>query len=120
MPGQSDESLIVDAITGRDGWRMPPESEGSSLSGDEIARLKTWIDQGARAQPTNSPSLTHATTGLSNHSGNPRFPPPARGSLCRLDQNPIDAFIAAEHRKHGLQPRPPADPATLIRRVAST
>src|ERR1035438_9773200 len=27
VPGESGESLIVDAITGADGWRMPPESE---------------------------------------------------------------------------------------------
>ncbi len=32
VPGKSEESLIVDAVTGRDGWRMPPESEGSPLS----------------------------------------------------------------------------------------
>ena len=37
-----------------------------------------------------------------------------RGTWVR---NPIDAFLAAEHRKHGLKPRPAADPATLIRRV---
>ena len=27
-PGSSGESLIIDAITGAQGWRMPPESEG--------------------------------------------------------------------------------------------
>ncbi len=32
-------------------------------------------------------------------------------------RNPIDAFLAGEHRKHGLEPRPSADPATLVRRV---
>ena len=39
-PGSSDESLIVDAVTGREGWRMPPESEGSPLSPDEIAQAE--------------------------------------------------------------------------------
>jgi hypothetical protein len=32
-------------------------------------------------------------------------------------RNPIDAFLAAEHEARGLQPRPEADRATLLRRV---
>ncbi|MDB5303393.1 MAG: multidrug resistance efflux pump, partial [Phycisphaerales bacterium] len=32
-------------------------------------------------------------------------------------RNPIDAFLAAEHGKRGLTPRPEADKATLLRRV---
>ena len=32
-------------------------------------------------------------------------------------RNPIDAFIAAEHEKHGLRPLPPAGKRTLIRAV---
>ncbi len=31
-PGSSDDSLIIDAVTGAQGWRMPPESEGLPLS----------------------------------------------------------------------------------------
>src|SRR5258705_12484250 len=31
-------------------------------------------------------------------------------------RNPIDAFIAAEHRKRGLTPRPPAEASVLLRR----
>jgi hypothetical protein len=32
-------------------------------------------------------------------------------------RNPIDAYLAAEHEAQGLQPRPEADKATLLRRV---
>src|SRR6185369_11315986 len=32
-------------------------------------------------------------------------------------KNPIDAFLADEHRKRDLTPRPEADRATLLRRV---
>src|SRR3954469_24176557 len=35
-PGRSAESLLTDAITGRDGWKMPPEGEGTPLSAEEI------------------------------------------------------------------------------------
>ncbi len=33
-------------------------------------------------------------------------------------RNPIDAFVAAEHEKHGLKPRPEAPRHVLLRRVA--
>ena len=55
LPGQSSDSLIVDAVTGRDGWRMPPESVGSPLSASEIAKLKAWIEQGASSPAGEAP-----------------------------------------------------------------
>ncbi len=42
--------------------------------------------------------------------------PPIPGGVTK-STNPIDAFIAAEYRKRGLQPNPPADKLTLLRRV---
>ena len=45
----------------------------------------------------------------------PRVPAGAAiGHAAGWVRNPIDAFLAAEHRKHGLKPRPAADPATLV------
>jgi Protein of unknown function (DUF1549)/Protein of unknown function (DUF1553)/Planctomycete cytochrome C len=117
-PGSSGDSLIVDAVTGAEGWRMPPESEGAPLSADEIARIKAWIDEGAKSPRDEVPQP------------DPRrhwsFQPPVRPKVPSADElgagagwvcNPIDAILAAEHRKHGLKPRPAADPATLARRV---
>ena len=117
-PGSSDESLIIDAVTGADGWRMPPESEGSPLSADEIARLKAWIDQGARSPADELPQPDPRRHWSFQPIRRPEVPS-ARHSATqrRWVRNPIDAFLAAEHRKHGLKPRPAADPATLIRRV---
>src|SRR5262245_12484029 len=54
-PRKSDESLIIDAVTGREGWRMPPKSEGSPLPEHDIAKLKAWIDQGANAPADERP-----------------------------------------------------------------
>ena len=50
------------------------------------------------------------------------FVPPTRPVMpavknARWVRNPIDAFIASEQEKRGLIPRPPADKATLLRRV---
>src|SRR5262249_23050818 len=47
-PGKSAESLLIQAITGTEGVAaMPPKGE-SPLTMDEIAILKSWIDQGAK------------------------------------------------------------------------
>jgi hypothetical protein len=117
-PGQSDQSLIVDAVTGRDGWRMPPESEGPALSDQDIAKLTAWIDQGAKAPLDESPQPDPRDHWSFRAPRRPEVPG-ARdlGKRASWVLNPIDAFLAAEHLKHGLEPRPAADPATLIRRV---
>src|SRR5262249_12959351 len=48
--GNSDESLLIDAVTGTNGMRrMPPKDEGAPLSEQQVAILRAWIDQGAKA-----------------------------------------------------------------------
>jgi hypothetical protein len=51
----------------------------------------------------------------------PSPPVPGRDSADEAQsswiRNPIDGFIAAEHRRNGLQASPPAEPAVLLRRV---
>jgi hypothetical protein len=92
---------------------MPPASEGEPLSPNDIALLKTWIDQGAAApheKPPEDPRKHWA------------FRPPIRPALPAVRnagwvRNPIDAFIAAAHDRHGLQPAPSADKTVLLRRV---
>src|SRR5262249_43055438 len=49
VPGKSAASLLIDAVTGKDRARMPPEDEGPALSERQIALLKAWIDRGANA-----------------------------------------------------------------------
>ncbi|HUR47600.1 MAG TPA: DUF1553 domain-containing protein [Candidatus Saccharimonadales bacterium] len=44
-------------------------------------------------------------------------PAPPRVKNKRWVQNPIDAFVAAEHEKRGLKPRPQAPKPVLLRRV---
>ena len=112
VAGTSGESLLIDAVTGDESWRMPPE--GERLSAEDIARLKAWIDQGAESpadEPPQSDPRRHWA-----------FVPPIRPAVPRGEaagwaRNPVDAFIAAEHAKRGLRPRPEADRSTLLRRV---
>ena len=54
-PGNLEESLLIEAVTGTDGWRMPPEGEGAPLSSEEIGLLRAWIEAGAKAPPEVDP-----------------------------------------------------------------
>ena len=48
VPGKSDESLLIDAVTGAEGVKkMPPD--GEPLTAEQIAKLRAWIDAGAKA-----------------------------------------------------------------------
>jgi Protein of unknown function (DUF1553)/Protein of unknown function (DUF1549)/Planctomycete cytochrome C len=115
VAGNSDKSLLVDHVLGRNKKKqMPPESDGEPLKPAQIAVLKRWIDQGAKGPPDEKPEV------------DPRdhwaFRPPVRAAVPTVKQaalvrNPIDAFIVAEWEKRGLKPQGPAEPRTLLRRV---
>src|SRR4051794_13171300 len=111
-PHKADDSLLIFAVTGtHDVERMP--KEGAPLTGEQVATLKAWIDQGAIApdEPTPPDPRDHWA-----------FRPPVRPPLPSVTnagwvRNPVDSFVAAEHERHGLRPRPEANKATLLRRV---
>lgn len=114
-PGQSEQSLLIGVVTGSAGFHMPPEGEGEHLSDEEVARLRRWIDAGAPAptdeQPERDPRAHWA------------FQRPVRLPVPQVADaawqiNPIDAFVAAEHERHGLTPSPEADRFTLLRRLS--
>jgi hypothetical protein len=113
VPGKSSESVLLDAVTSHDMPRMPPEAEGKPLTDAQIASLKQWIDQGAKAadEPVPEDPRKHWA-----------FQRPVRSAVPHVNngswvRNPIDAFITAEHGKHGVQASPPAAKETLLRRV---
>src|SRR5262249_51076073 len=97
VPGKIEESEIYWRIPSDDpNERMPPPESRKSLSPSEIARLKTWIEEGAEYQghwafvpPTR-----------------PRIPSVRNPGWCR---NPIDAFVLARLEVEGLTPSPEAD-----------
>ncbi|MCH8830301.1 MAG: DUF1549 domain-containing protein, partial [Planctomycetes bacterium] len=113
VPKRIDRSPLIERITAKDASsRMPPE--GKPLTPQEIALLTAWVKQGATSPADEQPQA------------DPRkfwsFQPPLRPAVPRVRNrawvhNPIDAFIAAQHERRGLQPNPPADKATLLRRV---
>src|SRR5437588_4967370 len=56
LPGKPGESLLLDAVTGHNHRRMPPEGEGSALGATEVALLRAWVAQGAAGPPDEKPA----------------------------------------------------------------
>lgn len=107
------ESLLVERITAKEETeRMPPE--GKPLSAEQIAKIKTWIAGGAKSPATEKPETDPREHWAFKKPVRPATPKVADASWIK---NPIDAFIAQQHAKHGLQPLPAADKHVLLRRV---
>ncbi|HEX5271218.1 MAG TPA: DUF1549 domain-containing protein, partial [Gemmataceae bacterium] len=115
VPGKAADSLLVARVTASGGKRrMPPADLGEALSEKQVALLRAWIDRGASGPADEKPEADPKEHWA--------FRAPVRPAVPRTKEtdrvrNPIDAFLAAEREKRGLTPQPPADRATLLRRV---
>ncbi len=101
------DSLLLKVLDGSAGLKMPP---GAPLPAPEIAALQRWLAAGA------------AWPGEAERAAWWSLRPLASGSPPRVRReawarNPIDRFVLAGLEQRGLQPAPPADARTLIRRV---
>jgi mono/diheme cytochrome c family protein len=103
VPGQPAASELIRRIGLEGDERMPPT--GERLKPDQIAKLKAWIEQGAKYE---------------EHWAYVKPEKPAPPSLKQGDwaRNPIDAFVLARLESEGLGPSPEADKITLLRRVS--
>ncbi|WP_013630593.1 PSD1 and planctomycete cytochrome C domain-containing protein [Rubinisphaera brasiliensis] len=102
VPGNPENSLIIERITSTEDYeRMPPPDHGKPLTAEEVATLKTWIEQGAEYEehwslaPLKRPAVPEAGA-----------------------DHPVDAFIQAKLAERGLKPNPTADARTLSRRLS--
>jgi hypothetical protein len=113
VPGDVSASLVLRALRHVSGdLRMPPENK---LPDQTIADFETWVRQGA---PWPALAWKQAPQAEKQHwAFQPvkKRPPPIDPS--GWAQNPIDCFILAELRQHGLKPAPPADRRVLLRRL---
>jgi len=120
IPGNAQASSLYKRIKYLVEPGMP--FQGDKLSDDVIAQIAEWINAGA---PYDRPLGAGATPGQtvaqpgSDHWAfkSPQLPPVPAVRNQEWVQNPIDAFIGAEHEKRGLRPVPPADKLVLLRRV---
>jgi hypothetical protein len=105
-PGRSADSALIQRVTADDDeQRMPPKSKGARLTPEQIARLRAWIDQGAKYEQ----HWSYAK---------PLRPPLPVVKNKSWPKNDLDYFVLARLEKEGLSPSPEADRVVLIRRVS--
>ncbi len=105
VPGDPAKSKLYQKVSSSDdSIKMPPSYSGRALTPQQIELIKEWIDQGAKTEMWWS------------------FVAPKRPAVPEVKdknwvRNPIDNFVLARLEAGGLTPSPPADRATLLRRV---
>lgn len=100
VPGEPEASELIRRITATDPQeRMPPPSSGKALSTAQVDVLRRWIAAGAVRTP-------HWA-----------FVPPQRATPAASALHPVDGFVLDGLQEAGLAPSPPADAATLLRRL---
>ena len=106
VPGQIEESPLWQRISSSDPFeQMPPPEYGKPLTAQQKDLIRQWIEQGAAWQ------------------GHWAFVPPTRPAVPQVqhDQwpaNAVDSFLLARMEAAGVSPSPPADRATLLRRLS--
>jgi hypothetical protein len=112
VPGKSDESLLIEQVESK---TMPP-AKNPKLTDAQVTVLRNWINAGARAATTATPSSSTAASTFW------AFMPPKRPKVPAVRQfdqirNPIDRFLLARLEAEGLSFSPVANKLTLVRRV---
>jgi hypothetical protein len=128
VPGKPEESLLIKRIKAEE---MPPRRLLVSVSvkpmeASELKLLERWIAAGLPESPvgpdvaTTEPDKVVTDEDRNFWSFRPPSkvcPPQLTANDQALVRNPIDAFLLAKLREHGLSFSPEADRPTLIRRL---
>ena len=114
-PGAANDSLLLRMVSGAEA-KMP--KKGRKLTADEAAALRQWINDGAPWPK----DVTIAADMPAAEDDWWSLRPLIRPAVPRVKnkawvRTPIDAFVLAALEAKGLHPSPPADKATLLRRV---
>src|SRR5439155_12415535 len=118
VPGRPDDSLLLKVVRHiEDAPAMPPRGR---LTGPQIATLAEWVKLDA-PWPGGGEKIAARPKAITDEDRKHwAFQPLAHVSAPSRPQpggNAIDSFILAKLETNGLSPAPPADRATLIRRV---
>ena len=106
IKGKPDQSTLFQRLLSKDEDEvMPPPETHKKLKPEQIAQIRTWIEQGAPWQPHWSLLPPVADTPPTNKDNG-------------WAKNPIDRFVLARLEKAGLAPAPEADARTLVRRLS--
>lgn len=109
QPGNSGQSLMVRRIMGEVAPAMPLGLDPLSLQ--EIATLRTWIDEGARATPTSAMGKARWDPPLALSE------PPVPAITWPEWTRPLDRFTSAYLARQGVAKPTPVDQAEFARRV---
>ncbi len=119
VAGKLANSPLIERITSADTTiRMP--AEGKPLTAEQIALIKTWIEQGAASPDNELPEQApreHWAFKKPLRSPVPSVSNLKSQILNLKSENPIDSFVLAKLNEHGLTSRPPAEKHVLLRRV---
>jgi hypothetical protein len=129
VPGNAEQSRIFRAVAHLDAIKMP--MQGDRLKDEEIAAIKTWINQGApwdtapprtsKAPAVNALASLETMEITSEQRNYWAFKLPVQVPLPVVKDedltNPIDRLLEKERVLHNLTPAPRADKRTLIRRA---
>ncbi len=108
IPGKSAESSLIQSIEGTHDYVPKMPYKRPPLDAAQIALLKKWIDEGAKAPADEKPSDDRHWA----------FIAPEKAPLPQVGKaHPIDAFIAARLKQEKLELSPAAEKRTLIRRL---
>lgn len=115
--GKSGESEIYSRISATDEFLQmpPPDEENKSLSEDQMALIKRWIDQGAQWPDDGSKLKVESDHWSFQPIENPPVPEVENEDWPR---NEIDRFVLARLEEEGIKPSPEADRSTLIKRLS--
>src|SRR5579864_8113304 len=106
VPGNLAASLIYQRISAEQpAQRMPPPFSNRSLTAEQIAILKRWIEEGGV------------------YTRHWSFVPPQRPAVPAVSdphwvKQPVDAFVHRRLEAEGLRPSREADPETWLRRAS--
>jgi hypothetical protein len=117
VPGDAEASLLIEAIRyGNDDLQMPPKER---LTSQQVADFVAWINAGAIDPRTNTAIASSSSAASSHWAFQPPKPqqPPKVRDVSRT-KTPIDQFILAKLEEQKLQPAPPAEKRTLLRRAS--
>jgi hypothetical protein len=113
-PGKAAGSELIARVTAAaDDIRMPPE--GHPLTAAQVAKLRAWIDQGAKVPAADRPEPDPRDHWSFRPVTRPPVPETRNPKL--ETRNPVDAFVTAGYAKHKLTPVGPAEKRVLQRRV---
>jgi hypothetical protein len=129
VPGRADDSKLYRLVAGLEKPGMP--LDGTTLTTEEIAAIKAWINEGAHwdAAPAASSAPANSVNAIASLENSP-LPPGARDywafklpvqapvpmAAAHLT-NPIDRFLEKTRAAKGLKSASRADRLTLLRRA---